>query len=155
MVRKLAGDQPIVQTPEDIQTNDRKPPYQSNLIPAELDEKETSKLLSACKKHKVTVHSFVQTAACIAYVRLPNARRTNNAHCTKYAGIRRRIYQRRVKKQHLRIYYSHLYHTAITLYQQPAFHFFPTLLLFLSYSVSYLSNPRSTHLYSDPYSIPG
>ena len=32
-------------------------------------------------------------------------------HCTKYAGIRRRIYQRRVKKQHLRIYYSHLYHT--------------------------------------------
>ena len=32
-------------------------------------------------------------------------------HCTKYADIRRRIYQRRVKKQHLRIYYSHLYHT--------------------------------------------
>ena len=32
-------------------------------------------------------------------------------HCTKYAGIRRCIYQRRVKKQHLRIYYSHLYHT--------------------------------------------
>ena len=51
--------------------------------------------------------------------------------------------------------YTTLFSLAITLYQQPAFHFFPTLLLFLSYSVSYLSNPRSTHLYSDPYSIPG
>ena len=79
MIRKLVGDQPIVQTPEDIQSNDLKPPHQSKLIPAELDEEETSKLLSACKKHKVTVHSFVQTAACIAYVRLPNARKINNA----------------------------------------------------------------------------
>ena len=41
--------------------------------------------------------------------------------------------------------YTTLFSLAITLYQQPAFHFFPTLLLFLSYSVSYLSNPRSTH----------
>ena len=79
MIRKLAGDQPIVQTPEDIETNDLQPPHQSKLIPAELDEKETSKLLSACKKHNITVHSFVQTAACIAYVRLPNPRKTNNA----------------------------------------------------------------------------
>ena len=78
MIRRIAGDQPIIKNLEDIQTNDLKPPHQSKLIPAELDEKETSKLLSACKKHKVTVHSFVQTAACIAYVRLPNARKTSN-----------------------------------------------------------------------------
>ena len=85
MIRKLAGDQPIVKNLEDIQTNDLKPPHQSKLIPAELDEKETSKLLSACKKHKVTIHSFVQTAACIAYASLPNARKRNNAIKTNTA----------------------------------------------------------------------
>ena len=78
MIRKIAGDQPIVENPEDIQTDDLKPPHQSKIIPVELNEKETSKLLSACKKHKVTVHSFVQTAACIAHASLPNTRKTNN-----------------------------------------------------------------------------
>ena len=57
--------------------------------------------------------------------------------------------------EHTTAIYTTLFSLAITLYQQPAFHFFPTLLLFLSFSSSYLSNPRSTHLYSDQYSIPG
>ena len=85
IIRKLAGDKAIVQTLEDIQTNDLKPPHQSKLIPAELDEKETSKLLSACKKHKVTVNSFVETAACIAYASLPNTKKTNNTIRTSTA----------------------------------------------------------------------
>ena len=78
MIRKLAEDQPIVKNPEDILANCIKPPHKRTLIPAELDENETSKLLSACKKHKVTVHSFVKTAACIAYASLPNTKKTNN-----------------------------------------------------------------------------
>ena len=32
-------------------------------------------------------------------------------HCTKKLDIRRRIYHRRLNKQHLRPYYSDLYHT--------------------------------------------
>ena len=40
-----------------------------------------------------------------------NIYRHPKEHCTKYAGIRRRIYQRRLNKQHLRTYYSHLHHT--------------------------------------------
>ena len=78
MIRKLAVDQPIVKNPEEIRANDIKPCHKSKLIPVELNEKETSKLLTACKKHKVTVHSFVQTAACIAHASLPNPRKTNN-----------------------------------------------------------------------------
>ena len=78
MIRKLAVDQPIVKNPEEIRANDIKPCHKSKLIPVELNEKETSKLLTACKKHKVTVHSFVQTAACIAHTSLPNTRKTNN-----------------------------------------------------------------------------
>ena len=53
-------------------------------------------------------HQTISRVICIAPMTKPSAVRT---HCTKYADIRRRIYQRRVKKQHLRIYYSHLYHT--------------------------------------------
>ena len=78
MIRKLAEDQLIVKNPEDILANCIKPPHKRTLIPAELGEKETSKLLSACKKHKVTVHSFVETAACIAYASLPNTKKPIN-----------------------------------------------------------------------------
>ena len=65
LIVKLAGKQPVAENPEKVQTNPIE--HKDELIPIELNRKESSNLLSACKGHNTTVNSFVQAAACMAY----------------------------------------------------------------------------------------
>ena len=70
LIVKLAGKQPVAENPEKVQTNPIE--HKDELIPIELNRKESSNLLSACKGHNTTVNSFVQAAACMAYACLSN-----------------------------------------------------------------------------------
>ena len=70
LIVKLAGKRPVAENPEKVQTNPIE--HKDELIPIELNRKESSNLLSACKGHNTTVNSFVQAAACMAYACLSN-----------------------------------------------------------------------------------